>query len=210
MAIPGPHEHDPDLRVAGRLLGPGDRVVEDIASEDLGEDREGHVGEAGDDQDRNHEANAHDDPHEHRARPVHPTVTSNVPALVPSRGVSPKDEAAGRACASPGRSAVRGSSPQFSPIAYCGRRTPRGSEPYSLKPLRQRERASVDYAFSAFQSVRPATTAFCFALRASQLRRRPRDGDRCNMRARCEGRPYIVSRINWSRRFSFSSVRNSS
>ena len=50
---------------------------------------------------------------------------------------------------------VRPPDPEKSPIACCGRQSiasrsqgRRGSGPYSLKPLRQRERASVGYAFS--------------------------------------------------------------
>ena len=57
---------------------------------------------------------------------------------------------------------------QVSPIFCCGRRPQSGDRAYSLKPLHQRASASVDYAFSAFQSVRPVTAAF----------RRPRDEDR--------------------------------
>ena len=53
-------------------------------------------------------------------------------------------------------------SAEISPTSCCGRRSMRCDWPYSLKPLRR----SVDYAFSVFQSVRPATAPS----------RRPRDG----------------------------------
>ena len=83
--------------------------------------------------------------------------------------------------------------PEIAPTLCCGPRSMRCDGPYSLKPLRQRERASVGYAFSQRASalaVREAAqadaarlrgnspifrtaTAFCFA-----ASRRPRDENR--------------------------------
>ena len=45
-------------------------------------------------------------------------------------------------------------SAEISPTFCCGHRSMRCGGPYSLKPLRQRERASVGYAFSAFRSAK--------------------------------------------------------